>query len=102
MASLVNCLSYSRKMDPSVELRAPTAVLEKVDFSKIALINLYMNRFQNGLLIRRGHGTWQLMHQSEIDLRKFHSTLSRVIGFFRCAPKISLIRPRFFFIIFLQ
>ena len=102
MASLVNCLSYSRKIDPSVELRAPTAVLEKVDFLKIALINLYMNRFQNGLLIRRSHGTWQLMHQSEIDLRKFHSTLSRVIGFFRYAPKISLIRPRFFFIIFLQ
>ena len=34
MASLVNCLSYGRKMDPSVELRAPTAVLETVYFFK--------------------------------------------------------------------
>ena len=57
-----------------------------------------MNRFQNGLLIWRGHGTWQLMHQSEIDLQKFHSTLSRVIGFFWYAPKISL-RPRFFLLL---
>ena len=41
--------------------------------------------------------TQQLMHQSEIVLQKFHSTLFRVIGFFRSAPKISLIRPRFFY-----
>ena len=46
MTSFLNCLSYSRKMDPLMELRAPTAVLEKVDFLKITLINLFMNRFQ--------------------------------------------------------
>ena len=46
MASLVNCLSYGRKMDPSVELRAPTAVLETVYILKIALINRYMNDFK--------------------------------------------------------
>ena len=70
MASLVNCLSYSRKMDPSMEVRAPTVVLEKVDFFEIALINLFMNRFQNGLLIRNGHVTWQLMHHSDIYISK--------------------------------
>ena len=26
-----------------------------------------MNRFSNGLLIPRGHRTWQLMHYSEFD-----------------------------------
>ena len=65
-----------------MELRAPTAVLEKVDFLKIALINLFINRFQNGLLIRRGHVTSEISHYSDIYISKFHSTLFRVIGFF--------------------
>ena len=100
MTALVNCLNDSRKMDPSMEVQAPTVVLEKVDFFEIALINPFMNRFQNGLLIRNGHVTWQLMHHSDIDISKFHSTLFRVIGFFRYAPKISLIRPKFFLLFF--
>ena len=34
MTALVNCLSYCRKMDPSMNFWAPIAVLEKVDFFK--------------------------------------------------------------------
>ena len=56
-----------------------------------------MNRFWNGLLIPRGHVTSEISHHSDIDISKFHSRLFCVIGFFRCAPKISLIRPRFFY-----
>ena len=59
-----------------------------------------MNRFQNGLLIRKGHVTSEISHHSDIDISKFHSTLFRVIGFFRYAPKISLIRPKFFSLFF--
>ena len=81
---------------------AQTAVLGKVNFFKIALMNLFMNRFRNGLLILRGHVISELSHHSDTDISKFHSRLFCVIGFFRCAPKISLIRPRFYFFIFLE
>ena len=74
----------------------------KVDFFKIALINPFMNRFQKGLLIPRGHSTFEITHHSDIDISKFHSRLFRVIGFFRYAPKISLIRPKFFSLFFLS
>ena len=84
----------------SIDFWAPTAVLGKVNFFKIALINPFMNRFQNGLLIQRGHVTSEISHHSDIDISKFHSTLFRVIGFFRYAPKISLIRPKFFLLFF--
>ena len=63
-------------------------------------MNPFMNRFQNGLLIQRGHVTSEISHHSDIDISKFHSTLFRVIGFFRYAPKISLIRPKFFLLFF--
>ena len=100
MASLVNCLSYNQNMHLSVELRAPSAVLEKVDFFQIAVMNPFMNRFRNGLLIPRGHVTSEILHHSDIDISKFHSRLFRVIGFFRSAAKILLIRSRFFLLFF--
>ena len=59
-----------------------------------------MNRFQKGLLIPRGHVTCEITHHSDIDISKFHSRLFCVIGFFRYAPKISLIRPKFFSLFF--
>ena len=83
----------------SISERRPR-FLGKVNFFKIALINPFMNRFQNGLLIQRGHVTSEISHHSDIDISKFHSTLFRVIGFFRYAPKISLIRPKFFLLFF--
>ena len=55
-----------------------------------------MNRFQKELLIPRGHVTCEITHHSDIDISKFHSRLFCVIGFFRYAPKISLIRRKFF------
>ena len=61
-----------------------------------------MNRFQNGLLILRGHVTSEILHHSDIYISKFHSTLFRVIGFFRHAPEVSLIRSKKIFIIFLE
>ena len=73
---------------------------EKNIFFKNAPINPFMNRFQNGLLIQRGHVTSEISHHLDIDISKFHSTLFRVIGFFRYAPKISLIRPKFFSLFF--
>ena len=54
----------------------------KGHFFKIALINPFMNRFQNGLLIPRGHVTSKILHQSDVYISKFHSTLFCVIGFF--------------------
>ena len=74
----------------------------KVDFFQIAVTNPFMNRFQKGLLIPRGHSTCEITHHSDIDISKFHSRLFRVIGFFRYAPKISLIRPKFFFYYFFR
>ena len=75
---------------------------EKSIFFKNALINLFMNRFRNGLMIPKGHVTSKVSHHSDINISKFHSRLFRVIGFFRYAPKISLIRPKFFFTIFFE
>ena len=40
--------------------------------------------------------TNEITHHLDIDFSKFHSRLFPVIGFFRYAPKISLIRPNFF------
>ena len=94
-------LGISKLANPPIILCAD-CVFGKVNLKKIVLINPFMNRFQNGLLIPRGHVTRQLMDQSEIDLRKFHSTFSRIIVFFRSSPKISLIRPRFCYYFFLS
>ena len=86
----------------SLNFFAPIGFSGKVDFLKIALINPFVNRFQIGLLIRRGHVTIEISHHSDIDISTFHSRLFRVIGFFRYAPKISLIRPKFFLLFFLS
>ena len=56
-----------------------------------------MNRFQKGFLIPRGHVNCEITHHSDIDISKFHSRLFCVIGFFRYAPKISLIRRKYLF-----
>ena len=84
----------------SLNFFAPIGFSGKVDFFKIALINPFMNRFQKGLLIPRGHVNCEITHHSDINISKFHSRLLCVIGFFRYAPKISLIRPRFFSLFF--
>ena len=66
----------------SLDFWAPIAFLGKVDFFEIAVINPFMNRFQKGLLIPRGHVNCEITHHSDIDISKFHSTLFCVIGFF--------------------
>ena len=86
----------------SLNLFAPIGFSGKVDFFKIAVINPFMNRFQKGLLIPRGHVNCKITHHSDIDISKFHSRLFCVIGFFRYAPKISLICRKFFSIFFLS
>ena len=80
----------------SLDFWAPIGFSGKVDFFEIAVKNPFMNRFQKGLLIPRGHVTSEITHHSDIDISKFHSRLFCVIGFFRYAPKISLIRRNFF------
>ena len=66
----------------SLNFFVPIGFSGKVDFFKIAVINPFMNRFQKGLLIPRGHSTCEITHHSDIDISKFHSRLFRVIGFF--------------------
>ena len=71
MTHLSKFLSYGQKWifrANSIDFWAPTAVLGKVNFFKIALINPFMNRFQNGLLIQRGHVTSEISHNSDIDI----------------------------------
>ena len=86
----------------SLNFFAPIGFSGKVDFFKIAVINPFMNRFQKGLLIPRGHVNCEITHHSDIDISKFHSRLFCVIGFFRYAPKISLIRRKIFSLFFLS
>ena len=76
---------------------ARTAVLGKVNFSKIALIISFMYRFQNGLLIPRGHVTTEISHYSDTDILKFHSRLFCVIGFFGAHLKSSSFVRDFFY-----
>ena len=73
MTHLSNVLSYGRKIDPSVSLKrflSADRSFGKSQFKKNALINLFMNRFQNGLLILRGHVTSEVSHHSDINISK--------------------------------
>ena len=76
-----------------------TVVLENVIFLNRSNKSIY-EPISKRMLIPRGHVTSEISHHSDIYISKFHSTLFRVIGFFRYAPKISLIRPRFFLLFF--
>ena len=66
----------------SMNFFVPIGFMGKVDFFKIAVINPFMNRFQKGLLIPRGHSTCEITHHSDIDISNFIADFFALLVFF--------------------